>query len=287
MKKKILVQLDSDQHPSTFDAIVAHDAGIDALLSYGGVTPDRVKDLVQSVIFTRGVPDLKTLAIWVGGSDVAQGERLLEAVRAAFFGPFRVSVMLDSDGCNTTAAALVARLAKRLPLDGRRAVVIGLGPVGLRTATLLRKEGCRVLCSTIPGDLLGRPYRTPRGVAAARGLGLEVAEPADRAGLEAALEGAAVAVCAGPAGVQVLREALWRSHPSLLALLDCNAAEPLGIEGVKATDSLEMDGKLVMGALAIGGTKMKTHRACVASLFETNDGVLDAEGVYAVARGMA
>ena len=44
--KKVLVQLDTDQHPSPFDAIVAYDAAVDVLLSYGSVTPEQVKDLV-------------------------------------------------------------------------------------------------------------------------------------------------------------------------------------------------------------------------------------------------
>jgi len=40
----------------------------------------------------------------------------------------------------------------------------------------------------------------------------------------------------------------------------------------------------VFGALAIGSLKMKVHKACVASLFERNDAVLDIEAIYAVAR---
>jgi len=31
--KRLLLQLDSDRHPSSFDRIVAHDAGVDAVLS--------------------------------------------------------------------------------------------------------------------------------------------------------------------------------------------------------------------------------------------------------------
>ena len=34
--KKILIQLDTDEHPSTFDAIVAHDADVDVLLALRG-----------------------------------------------------------------------------------------------------------------------------------------------------------------------------------------------------------------------------------------------------------
>ena len=52
--KRLLLQLDADRHPSSFDRIVALDAGADEVLSYGGVTPDDVAPLVHGAIFTRG-----------------------------------------------------------------------------------------------------------------------------------------------------------------------------------------------------------------------------------------
>jgi methylenetetrahydrofolate/methylenetetrahydromethanopterin dehydrogenase (NADP+) len=284
--KKVLVQLDTDPHPSPFDAIVAYDAGIDVLLSHGSVAPDAVRDLVQGAFFTRAPDDLSSMAVWVGGSDVSEGEKVLDAVQATFFGPFHVSAMHDSDGCNTTAATAIALIAKGRDLHERRAVIIGVGPVGLRSATLLRQEGCDVLGVTIPADVLGTDsYHTPRGLAVAEQLGIEAREPADRAEMETALEGASIVLAAGPAGVEVLREEVWSANPTLELLADYNAAEPLGIEGVKAGDDLvERHGKLVLGALAVGGSKMKVHKACVRQLFERNDLVLDADGVYAVAR---
>jgi hypothetical protein len=39
---------------------------------------------------------------------------------------------------------------------------------------------------------------------------------------------------------------------------------------------------LCYGAIGVGQTKMKLHRAAVARLFESNDQVLDAEQVYAL-----
>ena len=69
--KSILVQLDTDPQPSVFDRVVAVDAGVDQLFSYGGATPETVESLVHGAIFTRGVPDLSRTAIFVGGSDVA------------------------------------------------------------------------------------------------------------------------------------------------------------------------------------------------------------------------
>jgi hypothetical protein len=283
--KKVLLQLDTDPHPSPFDAIVAHDAGVDVLLSHGSVTPEAVRDLVQGAYFTRAPGDA-SLAVWVGGSDVGAGEKILEAVQGTFFGPFHVSAMLDSDGCNTTAATAIAMIAKGRDLDGSRALILGVGPVGLRSATLLAQEGCEVLASSIPADVLGTDsYRRPRGLAAAEELGIDAREPADRAEMEAALEGANIVLAAGPAGVEVLRQEVWSAGPTIEVLADYNAAEPLGIEGVEAGDDLiEREGKLVLGALGIGGKKMKTHKACVGQLFERSDLVLNADGVYAVAK---
>ena len=284
--KKVLVQLDTDRHPSPFDAIVAYDAGVDVLLSHGEVTPEVVRGLVQGAFFTRGPGDLSSMAIWVGGSDVTVGEKVLDEVQAAYFGPFRVSAMLDSNGCNTTAATTIARIAKDRDLRGRRAVILGVGPVGVRSATLLIQEGCDVLAVTIPADVLGTDsYHRPRGLAVAERLGIDTLEPADRAEMEAAPEGANIVLAAGPAGVQLLRHQVWSTSPTIELLVDYNAAEPLGIEGIEAMDDLaERDGKLVFGALAVGGPKMKTHKASVRRLFERNDVVLNADGVYAVAR---
>jgi hypothetical protein len=284
--KKILIQLDTDEHPSTFDAIVAHDADVDALLRYGGIEPDVVKGLVQSAFFTRGPKDLATLAVWVGGSSVGAGEKVLAAVEEAFFGPFRVSAMLDSNGCNTTAATTVARLARELDLKGRRVVIVGAGAVGLRAAALLNDEGCEVTVSGIPASRFGdKPYRRARGLDVAQERDMETVEPEDDEELAKVLDGVSLVLAAGPAGVELLPESVWRKIDSIEVLADFNAAEPLGIEGTEAEDDLaEYDDKRVLGALAIGGPKMKVHKACVRRLFETNDAILDVDGVYEIAK---
>ena len=287
--KKILIQLDTDEHPSTFDAIVAHDAGVDELLSYGGIEPDGVRGLVQSAFFTRGPDDLSTLAVWVGGSSVGAGEEVLGEVEKAFFGPFRVSAMLDSNGCNTTAATTVARLAREIDLQGRRAVIVGAGAVGLRAAKLLIDEGCDVTVSGIPAARFGdKAYHRAHGLTVAQERGIDIVEPADDEELTKVLDGATLVLAAGPAGVELLPEAMWRAIDSIEVLADFNAAEPLGIEGTDAQDDLkEYDGKRVLGALAIGGPKMKVHRACVRRLFASNDAILDVDGVYEIAKELA
>src|SRR5437588_9802310 len=99
-KRSILIQFDTDPQPSVFDRVVAVDAGADHVFAYGGVKPEAVRDLVHGCIFTRGPKDLHRTAIFVGGSDVAAGEAVLAAARAAMIPPYglQVSVMLDPNG---------------------------------------------------------------------------------------------------------------------------------------------------------------------------------------------
>jgi hypothetical protein len=281
--KKILIQLDTDQHPSAFDAIAAHDSDVDVVMSYGAITAENLSDVVQGAIFPRGPDGLANTVFWVGGSKVRDGEAVFEAAQKLFFKPFKASIMLDSDGSNTTAAAAVARVRGAVTLEGSRAAVIGVGPVGLRTAELLRREGADVVMFTFPPDVMKGEHRRASGIPVAQGAGFEVAEPASSDELDAALPGRAVVFAAGPAGTQVLRRSGW-TQDGVRVVVDYSAAEPVGIEGVDRGDSLtEEDGVLKLGALAVGGPKMKLQKACIRAMFETKGTVLDLEGIYEVA----
>src|SRR5438874_7231710 len=139
-KRKILIQHDSDPQPSVCDRVVAIDAGADEVFSYGGVTPDQVRGLVHGAIFTRGPKHLKRTAVFIGGSDVGAGEQLLQEVRRHMIPQFglQVSVLLDANGSNTTAAAAVHAAVKHLEPARTRALILGgTGPVGQRVARLL------------------------------------------------------------------------------------------------------------------------------------------------------
>jgi hypothetical protein len=284
--RKLLLQLDASPHPSVFDRVVAYDGGADEVLSYGGVTEAAVRDLVHGAIFTRGPKDLHNTAIFIGGTDMAAGERMLEAVRATFFGPLRVSVMLDANGSNTTAAAAVVKLQQAAGgVTGLRAVVTaGTGPVGSRAAGLLAKAGAEVvITSRRPPDpnlismLQKRFGGTLRGVAMP-----------DRSQAAAVLEGANLLLNAGPAGVGLVPKSDWAGRAGLRAAADVNAVPPLGIEGIEVMDNgADRDGVKVFGALGVGGLKMKIHKACIARLFEKNDLVLDAETIADVANDLA
>ena len=75
--KKLLLQLDTSPLPSVFDRVVAHDGGADDVMSYGGVTPETFA-IWCTAASSRAVPkDLRNTAIFVGGTDMAAGERLL------------------------------------------------------------------------------------------------------------------------------------------------------------------------------------------------------------------
>jgi hypothetical protein len=281
--KKVLVQLDSDKFASVFDAIAAYDSGAEQVLQYAGVTPEDARDLVYGAIFTRGPQDLQNSAVFIGGSDVAVGEEMLEVARDSFIGPLQVSVMLDANGCNTTATAAVAKMLSSVDLSGKRVTVLaGTGPVGIRAAALFAKEGAEV---TLTSRSQERAEEAAASIERRFGMGVAGVAAADEDALRAALEGAQGALCAGAAGVMLLPESIWIEHPTLQVLGDVNAVPPLGIEGIKVHwKGKEKHGKIIYGAIGIGDFKMKVHHASVARLFEQNDLILDAEEVYATAK---
>src|SRR6202045_3855889 len=108
--KKLLYQFDTDALPSVFDNVVGYDGGADHISAYGTVDAKNVAGLVEGAIFTRGTKDKKNTAIFIGGGNMVEGEAVLDAVRKKFFAKFRVSVMFDCNGSNTTASAAVAWL---------------------------------------------------------------------------------------------------------------------------------------------------------------------------------
>jgi methylenetetrahydrofolate/methylenetetrahydromethanopterin dehydrogenase (NADP+) len=284
--KKLLFLLDTDPYPSVFDTVVAYDGGADRVAGYAGVTPDNVGPLVDGTIFTRGGKDKQNTAIFVGGGDMSKGEALFAAVKKKFFGPFRVSAMLDSNGSNTTAAAGVALLEKAGKLKGNKAVVLaGTGPVGMRAAAFFGQEGADV---TITSRQQARADNAAKAIKSRFGVDVTPVEAVDDTARAKAVKDADIVFAAGAIGVQLLKAADWQNNAKIEMLADVNAQPPLGIEGVEATDKAkDRSGKIAFGALGIGGLKLKLHRGCIGKLFDSSEGVLDAEEIYAVAKEMA
>jgi hypothetical protein len=244
-----------------------------------------VGGLVEGAIFTRAPKDKKSTAIFIGGSNLPQGEAVLAATRAKFFAKFRVSIMFDSNGSNTTAAAAVAWLAHGRSLRGKRAVVLaGSGPVGQRAALLLTREGAQVAVT-------GRKHMVVQaacdGLKARFGIEVQAIEAATNADRAAALAGAHVVLATGASGITLLDAKSWQENTSLELIADANASPPAGIEGVGLSDrGASSHGKILFGAVGFGALKLAVHRACIARLFEQNDLLLDAEEIYGIAKGM-
>jgi hypothetical protein len=286
MTKRILIQLDGDAQPSSFDAVVAIDAGVDQLLQYGDVQVASLTPLVHGAMFTRGGDQLRSTALFIGGSDVAAAEALFVAAQQAFFGPVRVSLMLDANGCNTTAAAAVVAASRHVKLAGARAVVLGgTGPVGRRVAELLAGDGADVL---VTSRSLPRAEATCAEITdrvSSGNLTPTAAGTAEQT--KQALADARIVIACGAAGVELVDETTICDSGSLGVAIDLNAVPPAGIGGVAVTDKArEMSGVVVYGAIGVGGLKMKTHRRAIESLFESNDKVLDAEQIYEIAKSI-
>jgi hypothetical protein len=279
-KPKILIQLDSDSQASVFDAVVAVDSGVDKLLQYRNIEPVDVRDLVHGAMFTRGMQDLHQTAIFIGGSDVAAGEALLKKVTECFFGPMRVSVLLDANGANTTAAAAVLMVGRHVEVKGATAVVLaGTGPVGQRAARLLARGGAKV---RIASRALARSQATCQAIEqvvnSAQVAPVQTASPAETS---AAVEGAQIIIAAGAAGVELLSAAALEKCTSAKVAIDLNAVPPAGIGGIQVMDKdVDRRGIACYGAIGVGGTKMKIHKAAIKRLFERNDQVLDAEEIF-------
>ena len=282
--RKLLLQLDSSRLPSVFDQIVAYDAAADVVMSYGGVTEGDVRDLIHGCIFTRGPKDLHNTAVWIGGTNMSAGEQLLAMAQDALFAPFSVSIMLDSNGSNTTAVAAVVKIEETLgDLAGKKVVILaGTGPVGQRAAGLLARDGARV---TITSSKPEQGEKARQFISARFNVQVEAFTLNDPSRLPAVLDGAEVLLNSGPAGVQMVPKSVWTAVKTLKVAVDLNAVPPLGIEGIDVNDAgVKRNGVVVFGAFGVGNFKTKLHKACVARLFTRNDLVLDAEAIAEIAR---
>jgi NAD(P)-dependent dehydrogenase (short-subunit alcohol dehydrogenase family) len=222
----------------------------------------------------------------VGGSDVAAGEALFAEVRRTFFGPMRVSVMLDPNGANTTAAAAVLAAQAHVPLAGSTALVLGAtGPVGRRVAHLLAAGGAHV---RVASRSLERARSACEAIAArlpsAQLSSHAAATPQETA---AAAQRVPIVIAAGAPGVELMSADVRRQCRDLRVAIDLNAVPPAGLAGVDPRDhATPRDGVACYGALGVGAAKMKIHKAAIQRLFESNDHVLDVDEIFALARSL-
>ncbi len=285
--KKLLYQLDTDQHPSVFDNVVAYDGGADNVIGYGNVTPDNCSALVEGAIFTRAPKEKKNTAIFVGGSDMVAGENLYKAIQKNFFYDFRVSVMIDSNGSNTTAAAGVAKILSGGSVKDKKCVILaGTGPVGSRAAYMFANEGASEIVITSRG--IDKAEKTCKELKERFGIDAIPAAGPDYDDRAKLCKDANIIFAAGAAGIELLKPEHWENNTNLEVIADANATPPLGIGGTDMMDRGEnRHGKLIWGAIGFGTLKLALHRACIAKLFESNDQLLDAKEIFELAKTMA
>jgi hypothetical protein len=284
--KKLLFQLDTDPHAAVFDTVVAYDGGADHVIGHGGCSPENVTPLVEGTIFTRAPKEKKNTAIFIGGSDMTAGEKLFKAVRKVFFADFRVSIMLDSNGSNTTAAAGVAKLLSSGTIAGKKAVILaGTGPVGRRAAVMLAKEGAEV---SLTSRQIARAIQACKDDKESFGVDIEPLEAIDNDARGKAIENVKIIFATGAAGVQLLNAEHWQNNENIEMMADANTTPPLGIDGTEMMDKGEVrHGKIIWGAIGFGTLKLALHRSCIEKLFEANDQIFDAEEIFAIAKEMA
>ena len=277
--------MDTDSKASVFDAVVAIDSGVDRLLQYSGIRPEDVRGLVHGAMYTRGPGDLKNTAIFVGGSNVSDGEVIAAIARETLFDPFRVSIMLDSNGANSTAAAAVLCAAKHLPLENSTSLVLAAtGAVGQRVCRILANANSLV---TIASRSLERSREcvdrlVASGVASDR---LKAACSSDLDTLSRVLAESQIVLGCGAAGARLLTSSQLSEATELRVAIDLNAAPPTGFEGIELTDKgVQRGNRIDYGALGVGGLKMKIHKACIAAMFESNQLFLDCHEMLAIGR---
>lgn len=284
--KKLLFQFDTDPNPSSFDTVVAYDGGADHVIPHGGLTPDNISSLVEGTIFTRAPKDKKNTAIFVGGSNISEGQKLFTAVQKQFFPGFQVSVMLDSNGSNTTAAAAVAKIATSTSLAGKKVVILaGTGPVGQRAAAMFAQEGADV---SITSRHIFGAEEACFNMKERFDVDLTAVEAPDSDARGDAIKDANIILATGASGIELLKPEHWQNNSNIEVIADANATPPLGLGGTDMLDKgVNRHGTFVWGAIGFGTLKLALHRACIAKLFEDNKQALDAELIFKLAKEMA
>ncbi|MBL8890782.1 MAG: bifunctional NADP-dependent methylenetetrahydromethanopterin dehydrogenase/methylenetetrahydrofolate dehydrogenase [Planctomycetaceae bacterium] len=282
--KNILLQLDTDSFASSFDAVVAVDSGVDSLCQYSNVTEENVTGLVHGAMFTRSPSKLKHTAIFIGGSNVDAAESVYRRVLRTFFGPMRVSVVMDANGCNTTSVAAVesgfsglsslSGMVEAEPKPIRALIMGGTGPVGQRVATLLLDRGCEVVLHSRSAEKAQTVIERLPSSSPKASIGFLTKTGPE---LEAELASFQFVVNAGAAGVQTLNDravAILAETPGVI--VDLNAVPPTGVAGIAPHDQAKPFGRrLGFGSLAVGVWKMKLHRAVIQACFRANDQVFN------------
>jgi len=291
--KKVLIYLSMEKYASPFDLIEAYDSDVSDLVvvPYTGVDVDDVPGLINDTIFPRHPKDLVNTAVFIGGHDVVKGDEMMDKAVEQMFDPFKISIVADTDGSNTTATGTVVKIKEAIEkkgesLKGKKAIIFaGTGPVGLRIGALLVKEGAEVAVTSRGIDRAMAAIEKVKKVYHAELTPYEVRS--DEATLNALKDFQPnIVVTTGPPKICIVKREIWEQFDSIEVMADVNAYPPYGVEGVDANDNgvdIEGTGKLGIGALRIGTVKNDVQKKIVKKLFEKKGQVIGLEDIYAAA----
>jgi len=277
-KKSILHMFDPTPNNSPFDINMALDCDFDVLMPYANVKLESMHRLTQDTIFSRGPAGVKRTGIFIGGRDMALAIDMLNTAKQAMVPPFEVSVFADPSGAFTTAAALVACVAKELKThhnkelkDCKALVFGGTGPVGISTGVIASLAGAdTVLIDHLSAD-------TATDIAQEYNRRFDSNLSGDVATFDedkiALIKEADIIFCTAKAGVQILNANVLSCAQQLKVVGDVNAVPPAGIEGVQLNDlgapltqASSSTNTVSVGALAVGNIKYKVQHALLEAM---------------------
>jgi methylene-tetrahydromethanopterin dehydrogenase len=285
----ILFFLEADDHASPFDICVAYDAGFDVVVPYAGVAPERIPELVQDAVFSRGTKGVKHTCFFVGGRNPDQSREMAKSIRKAMVRPFETAIVVDPHGAFSTSAAMVAKAEAALrklelgPLSDARALILGgTGPVGESVAHLCAVAGAEtVITSRDAARAMAVAQRVSTKTNAVKGI--QATTPGD---IQSAVREATLVFVAGAPGVQFVSLAQLEAISGVRILIDANAVPPSGVESLSPTDDLRelAADKFGIGALAVGDLKLKVQRQMLTEARRKAEGLFEDDAALGIAR---
>ncbi len=291
----LLFYLDTDEKASPFDICMAYDAGYDAVIPYENITPDDGRRIVQDALFSRGPKGVKHTTFFIGGKNAEKAEEVLKMAKGAMFSPFKTGIIIDPAGAYTTATAMVAKLEQALStsklgeLKSKACAVLGTGSVGQIAAVLLAKLGCEVaVVSLSPDRKDGKEYADSIAKSLAKKHGVKVRGVYAPTSIDRlrVLEEADVILCAGTRGVQLIDKAMLKNVKLMKVILDINAVQPFGVEGLELRDNMKeiAPGIFGIGALTVGDLKYKLEREILREARVDGEEVFNYSSALTIAR---
>ena len=268
-KVSILHLVTAAKNASPFDVNMAYDAGFDKLTSYTNIILDEVLALTQDAMFSRSPSGVKREALFFGGRDIRLALDMQSAAKSAMFAPFEMSTMSDPSGAFTTAAAMLAKVENSVKtLKNQSLIIFGAGAVGSTAALIAAKQGATVLMASHRNLANMQTYCDK--MYQQFGVTLQAVDTSSDSAKHAALYKADIALCAGPAGVQVINQSHLANALKLKVIADVNAVAPLGVaELALAADGDSLGNGIVgFGALSIGQLKYQTQHHMLKSLID-------------------